>query len=214
MLLLAHDLSCRLQSKRASIRLLCLSIAASLLALGFVVYLLSEKIPFVTDLRPPGSIRAFTDLMFLGAAVVAILSLLRRNRTVAAMAATALLLPIFLTFGPDDLGQLDAGVSARRASQEAMALLLAPAVQHATSYKLSRGLKYGLEFYLRREVNEWNPSASHGTVIFTTRRGSAELQKLGISCSHYVAYQAVESCGITDAVRKLPNGSPDSGQPH
>jgi 4-amino-4-deoxy-L-arabinose transferase-like glycosyltransferase len=212
-LLLAHDLSCRLQSGRASIRLLCLSIAASLLALGFVVYLLSEKIPFVTDLRPPASITAFADLMFLGAAVVAILSLTRRNYTAAAMAVTALLLPIFFTFGLDDL-QLDPGVSARRASQEAMELLLAPAVQQATSYKLSRGLKYGLEFYLRREINEWDSSAGHETVIFTTRRGSAELQKLGISCSHYIAYQAVDFCGITDAVRKLPNGAPGSGQPH
>jgi 4-amino-4-deoxy-L-arabinose transferase-like glycosyltransferase len=213
-LLLAHDLSCRLQSKRASIRLLCLSIAASLLALGFAVELLSEKIPFVTDLRPLGSITAFADLMFLGAAVVATLSLLRRNQTATAMALTALLLPIFLTLGPDDLWQLDAGVSARRASHEAMNYLLAPALQQATSYKLSRGLTYGLEFYLRREVTEWNPSTTHGTVIFTTRRGSAELQKLGITCSHYVAYQAVEFCGITDAVRKLPNGASDGGQPH
>jgi 4-amino-4-deoxy-L-arabinose transferase-like glycosyltransferase len=213
-LLLAHDLSCRLQSKGASIRLLCLSIAASLLALGFVVDLLSEKIPFVTDLRPPESITAFAGLMSLGATVVVILSLLRRNHAAAAMATTALLLPIFFTFGPDDLWQLDAGVSARRASQEAMDYLLAPAVQQATSYKLSRGLKHGLEFYLRREVNEWDPSASHGTVIFTTHRGSAELQKLGISCSVYGAYPAVQFCGITDAVRKLPNGSPDSGQPH
>jgi hypothetical protein len=182
-------------------------------ALGFVVYLLSEKIPFVTDFRPPGSITAFADLMFLGAAVVAILSLLRRNRTVAAMAVTALLIPIFLTFGPND-PQLDPGVSARRASQDAMELLLAPALQQATSYKLSRGLKYGLEFYLRREVNEWNPSASRGTVIFTTRRGSAELQQLGISCSHYVAYQAVAFCGMTDAVRKLPDRPADRRQPH
>ncbi len=213
-LLLAHDLSCRLQRKRASIRLVCLSIAASLVALGFVVDLLGEKIPFVTDVRPPGSITAFVDLMFLGATVVVILSLLRRNLTGVAMATTALLLPIFLTFGPDDLWQLDAGVSARRASQEAMGYFLAPAVQQATSYKLSRGLKYGLEFYLRREVNDWNPSASHGTVIFTTRWGSAELQKLGISCSEYVAFPAVQFCGITDTVRKLPNGSPDRGQPH
>ena len=212
-LLLAHDLGCRLQSRRASIRFLCLSIAASLLAVGFVVYLLSEKIPFVTDLRPPASITAFADLMFLGAAAVAILSLMRRNHTTAAMAVTALLLPIFLTFGLDGL-QLDPGVSARRASQEAMELLLAPALQQATSYKLSRGLKYGLEFYLHREINEWDSSAGHETVVFTTRRGSAELQQLGISCSHYVAYQAVDFCGITDAVRKLPGRLNESGQPH
>ncbi len=213
-LLLAHDLSCRLQSQRASIRLLCLSIAASLVTLGFVVDLLSGKIPFVTDLRPPGSITAFADLMFLGATVVVILSLLRRNRTAVAMAVTALLFPVFLTFGPDDLWQLDAGVSARPASQEATDYLLVPAVQQATSYKLPRGLKYGLQFYLRREVNEWNPSANHGTVIFTTHRGSAELQKLGISCSDYLAFPAVQFCGITDAVRKLPNRSSDSGQSH
>src|SRR5260370_27728370 len=169
-LLLAHDLSCRLQSQRASIRLLCLSIAASLVTLGFVVDLLSGKIPFVTDLRPPGSITAFADLMFLGATVVVILSLLRRNRTAVAMAVTALLFPVFLTFGPDDLWQLDARVSARPASQEATDYLLVPALQQATRFKLPRGVENGLQFYLRREVNECNPSAHHGTLILTTHR--------------------------------------------
>ena len=213
-LLLAHDLSCRLQSKRASLRLLCLSVAAALLALGSVVALISEKIPFVTDLRPAGSITEFADLMFLGATVVVILSLFRRNHTATAMVVTALLFPIFLTFGPGDLWELDAGVSARRASRYATDYLLAPTVQQATSYKLSRGLKYGLEFYLRREVNEWSPSTNHGTVIFTTPRGSAELQKLGISCSLYEAFPAVGFCGITDATKKLPDSLPRSGQPH
>ena len=213
-LLLAHDLSCRLRRNGLSTRLLGLSIAASLLAVAYVVDLFSERIPFVTDLRPPESPGVFSGLMFLGAILVTILSVWRGNRTVAAIAVTALLFPIFFTFGPDDLWQLDEGVSARQASKDAMEYLCVPAVRQATSYKLSRGLKYGLEFYLRREIDEWNTSANYRTVIFTTHRGSAELQKLGISCSYYIAFPAVELCGITDAVRKAPNISPGSGQPH
>jgi 4-amino-4-deoxy-L-arabinose transferase-like glycosyltransferase len=213
-LLLAHDLSCRLQSKQASIRLLCLSIAASLLALGFVADLLSEKVPFVTDVRPPRSIIAFADLMFLGATVVVILSLLRRNRTALAMAATALLFPIFLTFGPDDLWQLDAGVSARPTAQGAIDHLPPAQLGTATTYKLQRGFKFALNFYLRREISEWVPPVGHSSVIFTTHKNSAELQKMGIRCLNYVVYPAVGICVDSSTVASLPGMLSNSRQPH
>jgi len=213
-LLLAHDLSCRLHSKRASIRLLGLSIAASLVALGFVVDLLSEKIPFVTDVRPPRSIIAFADLMFLGATVVVILSLLRRSRTAIAMVTTALLSPIFLTFGPHDLWQLEAGVSARPAAQSAMEHLPTTELASATTYKLGRGLKFGLNFYLHRELAEWSPPLGHSSIVFTSQEHTNELQQMGIHCFHYIAFPAVEICVDSSTIARSASSLHGSRQPH
>ena len=213
-LLLARDLSCRLKSKRASIRWLCLSIAASLVAIGLVVELLSKKIPFVTDVRPPSSITAFADLLFPGASVVVILSLLRKNLTAVAMVATALLLPIFLTFGSHDLWQLDAGVSARPAAQNAIDQLPSAELNTATTYKLQRGFKFALNFYLHRELGEWVPPVGHSSIIFTTHKGSVELEQMGIRCFDYVAYPAVGICVDSSEVAGLPAMLPNGRQPH
>ncbi len=152
--------------------------------------------------------------MFLGATVVVILSLLRRNRTAVAIAATALLLPIFLTFGPDDLWQLDAGVSARPAAQGAIDHLPAAELGTATTYKVQRGLKFGLNFYLHRELAEWVPPVGRSSIVFTSHMYTKELEQMGVRCSRSIAFPAVEICVDSSTIAGSAAVLADGRQPH
>jgi len=209
-LLIARDLSSRLEQKHVSVRWLCLGIAATLVLLAFLVARSSEKFPFVTDIRPAPTIRLFTFSTALGGVVAGSLSFLRRGRI--ALALAAIVLPVFLIFGTRDLWELDAGASARPAIQTAQEHWPATELRMATTYKLPRGPKFGLNFYLHRDLAEWSQTSGRSSIIFTTHRGSGELEGLGVHCFDYIAFPAVEICGEATVPANLTQGSSAGGQ--
>ena len=210
-LLMAQDLASRLKEKKRSLRWLCASVALTLLLLGLVADRMSNRIPFVTDLRPPRAVGAFVELMILAAVLVGALGLLRRARISFLLAGVVF--PFFLTWG-SDLWQLDLGVSARPAAKQAMERLANENLKKATTYKLSRGLAFGLNFYLHRELFEWSPPAGHSSIVFTTYRGSQELNRLGVHCEWYIAYPAVQICEDSSKLMRLAGGDSDGGKAH
>ena len=195
--LMARDVDRRLQQKIAAARGLCLGLSLTLAALGVVAGLEGEKIPFDTDIRPASAVLQFYALMVLAGIAVGILAVLRRVRVAIVLGAIAL--PAFLTSGTTNWGELDEGVSARPVALEAKRSFPGDLLEGASTYKLQRGLKFALNFYFRRELPEWSPPGGRRGIIFTSHRGSQELQHKEVACLTYIAYPAVEICA--DAIR-------------
>jgi 4-amino-4-deoxy-L-arabinose transferase-like glycosyltransferase len=209
--LLARDLSRRLEERTAKARGICFGLSFTLVLLGAVARLKSEKIPFVTDIHPAPGVMQFYLLMILAGIVVAILAGLRHIRV--AMVIGAVTFPLFLALGTGNLSELDEGVSARSAAASAESHLPSAELLTASSYKLPRGLKFGLNFYLHRELPEWAPPAGRSSVIFTTHAGSKELEHVGLHCFSYTAYPAVGICLDSSTGARLLDGPTGSGKP-
>jgi 4-amino-4-deoxy-L-arabinose transferase-like glycosyltransferase len=211
-LLLARDLSRKLQENIGNLRWICYGIALTFAAMGALAGVESEKIPFVTDIRPAPAVTQFYLAMVLAGIIVGILAVLKRPRV--ALVLASIVLPVFLAFGTKDLSQLDEGVSARPVAGMSKAEFSFPEdlLQNAATYKLRRGLVFGLNFYFKRELPEWVPPGGRRSIIFASPEGAEELTKR-LACWRYLVSPAVEICA--DGVRSssLAAGSPSSGQP-
>jgi 4-amino-4-deoxy-L-arabinose transferase-like glycosyltransferase len=211
-LLLARDIGRRVEQNVAKIRWRCLGLSLTLVFLGAAAHRFGAKILFVTDIRPAPTITAFVFLMLLAGLAIGLLGILRRERPALLLGAIAL--PVFMTIGTGNLWELDEGVSSRLAAEGAINHLPQSEIDTATTYKLQRGLKFGLSFYLHREIAEWSPPAGRSSIVFTSHKGSRELEELGINCFHYIAYPAVEICIDSSRVAPLPSSLPRREQPH
>ena len=59
-------------------------------------------------------------------------------------------------------------------------------------YDLPRGIHYGLNFYLRREIPEWTTGA-HGLVL-SSWKGQSRLQREGYACQQHLVFPAAFLC--------------------
>ena len=177
-----------------------------------MAYRLNEKIPFVTDIRPAPTVVLFSLFLVLSGVVLGIRGLLRPGRVPLVLAA--IVLPVFMTFGTENLWELDVGLSARPGAQSAMDRLPKTELASASTYKLGRGLKFGLNFYLHRELAEWSPPTGHSSIIFTSQGHTNELQQMGVRCFHYIAFPAVEICVDSSTIASSPGTLANGRQPH
>jgi 4-amino-4-deoxy-L-arabinose transferase-like glycosyltransferase len=211
-LLISRDLGGFPQRGPNSIRWLCLAVGLTFVGLGVTAHYLGDRIPFVTDIRPAPTVSLFVAFLVLSGLLIGIGGSLRPGRVPLVLAA--IVFPIFMTFGAENLWELDAGLSARPAAQSAIDHLPTSELGTATTYKLRRSSKFALDFYLHRELAEWAPPVGHSSIIFTTYKNSAELEQMGIHCFHYEAYPAVGICVDSSRIASLSSSPRSSGQPH
>ena len=154
-----------------NLRWICCGVALTFAFMGTLAGVESEKIPFVTDMRPPPTVTQCYLVAVLAGIVVGILAVLKRLRV--ALMLASIVLPAFLAFGTKDLWQLDEGVSARPVAVISKAEFSFPEdlLQNAATYKLRRGLVFGLNFYFKRELPEWVPPGGQRAIIFASPRG-------------------------------------------
>jgi len=198
-LLLAHYLDKYVMKHLSKVRWVFLGVGTTFLAAGIALNRLGDRIPFVTDIRPAPTVVQLAFCSVIAGVVVGFLGLRALARP--AIFASTIAFLILLNMGNDNLWELDAGVSARPAAESAINHLTQAQLNAATTYKLQRGLKYNLDFYLQREINEWSPEIDPNSLVFTTYKGSLELKRTGVRCFHYVSFPAVVICGApTDRI--------------
>ena len=210
-LLLARGLTSRMDERDLGLRWVCLSMGLTLVALGEVVARLELKLPFVTDLIPASTPDGFAAWTISVGIVVGILGFFRTRRF--SLGLVAMVMPVFMVLGTSELWQLDAGVSARPTAVGALNHLTGADLNKATTYKLTRGLAFGLNFYLHRELKEWTPANLQHSIIFTSFVNSKELEKLGEQCEKYTAYPAVTICEASGGEPSLMPGPTSGGKP-
>jgi hypothetical protein len=59
-------------------------------------------------------------------------------------------------------------------------------------YDVPRGIRYGLNFYLRREIPEWTSGAQG--LVFSSWKGQSVLQARGYECQQHIVFPAAFLC--------------------
>jgi hypothetical protein len=75
-------------------------------------------------------------------------------------------------------------------------------------YDVPRGIHYGLNFYLRRDIPEWT-SETRG-FAFSSLKGQSRLQAQGYVCGQHVVFPAAVLCKAPEDLAAHP---PGGGQP-
>jgi 4-amino-4-deoxy-L-arabinose transferase-like glycosyltransferase len=193
-LLLSRYLTQNVLDNAATKRWLPRCLGATLFTASYGVAKFGWQIRFVTDIYPAPTASLWALILFVAGAVVSLLGI--RRHTKLAFVAIPLTVFLLLNAGNDSYWQLDEGVSARPALRLLNYEWNPAEINSATIYKLPRGLQYGLNFYLRRELQEWTPETGGRSLILTNFRGTLELRRRNIPCLHYIAFPAVTVCGI------------------
>jgi 4-amino-4-deoxy-L-arabinose transferase-like glycosyltransferase len=127
----------------------------------------------------------------------------------SALTFTVVLVLCLLTFVYVSASKLDPQLSARSTAAQI------GASRSATTYsfKLQRAWHYQLNFYLHREVLEWNPDVAGESVVVTTEKHLAELKN---SAQIIAVISNLSPQAEIVAVRPLPLALdiPSGGQPH
>jgi len=208
-LLTTHSIASRLRLLHVA-RWLFSAVGLTLILVGVLASRFSDSIPFVTDIRPAPAVTLLTVIAIVGGVLTTALALYRRLAA-SFLAATIGILGL-MSICTNYLWQLDDGISARPVVLTAIEHLTASQLSAATSYKLPRALKFQVNFYLHRETEEWTPNTERHALIFTNRKGSQELMKLGAKCLVYVVYPALGMCEAGNGESMLVRGPARSGK--
>jgi 4-amino-4-deoxy-L-arabinose transferase-like glycosyltransferase len=111
--------------------------------------------------------------LFLGAGGLAIIGATRRDSIVAMKTAVIVTLLILLS-GYNVTARLDSQLSARNCAAQ----LLPSLAQNTYSFKLQRGWKYQLNFYLHREIMEWSPEIPGPALVVTNDKNLPALERI------------------------------------
>ena len=172
-LLLAHALA-RVQHNPTRARTLGLGMAAVLGAMT-VTFIVSPGIESAG--LEAGAVRPLAGLLGVAAFAAGYAANRRRLHAVVAISALGVALTLW-QLNAVLLPRLDPLISTRAAAQDAAELDNGGPV-HA--YELHRAWHYGLEYYLGRQVLEWNREDPAGSVVMTTDGGIRTMQTHGAS---------------------------------
>jgi 4-amino-4-deoxy-L-arabinose transferase-like glycosyltransferase len=107
----------------------------------------------------------------LGGLAVIFLAMIRK--TTAGLICAVMVMLLLVTLGYVGIEKLDSGISARASAAQ----IGASRAGRTYAFKMQRGWEYQLDFYLHRELTEWNTSNSGEAVVVTTKQNLGELKK-------------------------------------
>ena len=111
--------------------------------------------------------------LFLSAGGLAIIVASCRDSSVGMKTAVMVTLLILLS-GYNVIARLDSQLSARNCAAQ----LLPSLAQNMYSFKLQRGWKYQLNFYLHREIMEWSPEVPGPALVVTNEKNLPALKQI------------------------------------
>jgi 4-amino-4-deoxy-L-arabinose transferase-like glycosyltransferase len=172
-----------------------LAFAATILALAAGLFRYASVTLLGVDILPaPWTFGVWAPL-FLGALIGFVL-ILRRKAFVAAIAMHIALLLAILGFG-SGLRWMDPQLSARGVLEAARNSGMESLPENVLVYRVPRGIWYGLNFYLHREVPEWDPAKPEGdlrTVVFAPYSKIKAVEQAGFSCPDAIVFPAAFAC--------------------
>jgi 4-amino-4-deoxy-L-arabinose transferase-like glycosyltransferase len=178
-----------------------LTAAAAFLLAGLIILHESLKIPALLCVSPTCGITRIWAFAIGGGAVIGLLAAVRRCRlSLLAVVLTALILVLEINHF---LPNMDPGVSARDSIRVAKAVWPDFSPQQAASWHLNRAFVFQLNFYLRSDLPEWNPSDSQTNWIFAPKNRVPSLMENGIECVKFAIYPAVVPCRLPDSANRL-----------
>jgi 4-amino-4-deoxy-L-arabinose transferase-like glycosyltransferase len=175
-LLMARGAARGLDSANGWARSLCIFTGVT-----FAAVLLSARWWLAVSGGTTGSwnlLSAWNFFLLLGSLAIVALGLARRP-VYGIILAGAMVSVVLLHASRAELPRADAQLSSRAAAE---ATLRHPGAREAARiYDLPHARRFGLEFYLRRELQEWTLNEPAPDWLFTTEEGLRELERHGIN---------------------------------
>ena len=185
-----------------------LAFAATILALAAGLFRYAWVTPLGVDILPAPWTLGVCAPLFLGALTGFVL-ILRRKTFVAAIAMQIALLLAILGFG-SGLRSMDPQLSARGVLEAATNSGTETLPENVLVYRVPRGIWYGLNFYLHREIPEWDPAKAAGafrTVVFVSSSKIKAVEQAGFSCPHAIVFPAAFACRREPALSERQDAS-------
>ncbi|MEQ1473116.1 MAG: glycosyltransferase family 39 protein [Candidatus Acidiferrum sp.] len=127
--------------------------------------------PLFSSVQPRGSLVMVAVVVAMAGGLLGMAAAMLR-RTTAALTISILVVLSLLTFTYVSASRLDPQFSARFSAAQ----IGRDRASVTYAYKLQRAWQYQLNFYLHREVSEWNPEVTGETVVVTNQKNLAELK--------------------------------------
>ncbi len=144
------------------------------------------------DILPAPWTGAVWPPLLLAGFVAAILAGLRRG--VASLCVLQVGVLLAMSGFARGLVRMDPQLSARGVLEVAHAPLQSVPANKLFVHDLTRGMRYGLNFYLRREIPQWTQESKAGGLVFTSLKGQQELKAAGYTCPQHIVYPAAILC--------------------
>jgi 4-amino-4-deoxy-L-arabinose transferase-like glycosyltransferase len=179
-----------LVAKRRDKRLLAATFAITSVLVAIAVERFAAHRALGTDIIPaPWTTNVWFPLLIAGI-LGGILALLRRPVTCLGALQLGILLATWnLSSG---LASVDPQFSARGVITASHTDVQSLTFADVLVYDVPRGIHYGLNFYVRREIPEWT-SGTRG-VVFSSWKGQSKLQDEGYACQQHLVFPAAVLC--------------------
>jgi 4-amino-4-deoxy-L-arabinose transferase-like glycosyltransferase len=168
-------------------------------AVAFLAF--EKRIPSGQDIIPApwhGSIW----IPFLLGGIISIVIVWKKSAYASLVCCTTtLLLALAGLYG--GLHWIDRQYSARQSVHGASVLYPIFDSSYAAVYQVPRGIQFGLNYYLRRETQDWSPSDVTAKWVFTSYQGTTALERQGFKCPHSIVFPAAFPCEKTPSSNRL-----------
>ena len=208
--LLARALSLRAREGRPGGRWIGIVSGLTLLSLAGATLAELDKIPFQVDYSPLGPLGFVIVALGLCGVVVALLDALKKTVSALLLSVIVFLGAVLFSITGDAEWSLDKGISSRVAGNYAFESTRDSPDGQTFTFGLRRADRYGLSFYLHRELQEWTPSERQNGWVLTNYASQERLRQLGLDCPPMRRGTPIAICKYRGLADRLPN----SGQPH
>ena len=176
----------------------------TLLASGFIFVLMEPKIPSGQDVLPaPWHAPIFLSLI-VGGLISIVLA--RKRRTNAALLCSTATMLFALLGAYKGLHWIDSQYSARNAVRGIRMFDANVDPKSAAAFQLSRSAHFGLNFYLHREVPDWQSSTNSAEIVFTTYEGLGRMEAGAFECRRPIVIPMIISCTTSTSLDRSRGG--------
>jgi 4-amino-4-deoxy-L-arabinose transferase-like glycosyltransferase len=191
--------------KRWKIKTLTAAFAITSIGLGLALYRFAAHRALGSDILPaPWFSQVSACLVFTGILAGIFVFLRRPVVSICAIQVGVLLATWSFSSG---LVWVDPQFSARGVIAAGGVGINSLASEDVFVNDVPRGINYGLNFYLRREIPQWR-TGMRG-IVFTTSKRQSELQAAGYTCQAHLVLPAAILCSVTEP---LPAYAPGGGK--
>jgi 4-amino-4-deoxy-L-arabinose transferase-like glycosyltransferase len=179
--------------KRLRIRVLTAAFGITLIILGVAIYRFAAHRALGTDTIPAPWITQVSTWLFVAGILAG--GFVFRRRLVAGLCIVQVGTLLATWAFSSGLVWIDSQFSARGVINASGASLSSVASTDVFVNDVPRGIHYGLNFYLRREIPQWS-SGMRG-LVYTSLKGQSDLKAAGYTCQLHLVFPAAILCKVT-----------------
>jgi len=169
-----------------------------------------SKIPFQVDYSPPEPLGNIVLAVGFCGIVASLMGALNKSVPALLLSVIVFLGAVVFSLTGDAAWSLDKGISSRVAASYARETARDSPDRQILTYGLPRADRYGLSFYLHRELQEWTANERQDAWILTNYESQERLRQLGPTCFPMRRGAPIAICEN----QELVDSHRRSGQPH